>query len=160
MQDLKSEADAHIERLYREGGPRLWRALYAFSCSPEIADDALAEAFAQALRRGAAIRNPERWIWRAAFRIAAGELKDRPRTLGSPSHDPTYELPEVASMLSVLARLSPKQRACLVLYHYVGYATKDIAQMLNTSAAAVRVHLVRGRKRLRQQMEEEDAKEY
>ena len=32
-----------------------------------------AEAFAQALRRGTAIRDPRSWVWRAAYRIAAGE---------------------------------------------------------------------------------------
>lgn len=159
MQDLKFDAGARLERVYRERGVRLWRALYAYSGSREIADDAVAEAFTQALRRGAAIRDPERWIWRAAFKIASGELQGRWYPLVGLSPDATYELPEVASILSVLARLSPKQRACLVLYHYLGYPTKDIAEMVGASAAAVRVHLVRGRRRLRQIMEEEDASE-
>jgi RNA polymerase sigma-70 factor (ECF subfamily) len=66
-----------IERLYRERGDRIWRALLAFAGDPEVASDAVAEAFAQVLRRGDEVRDPERWVWRAAFRIAAGELKER-----------------------------------------------------------------------------------
>lgn len=66
-----------IERLYRERGDRIWRGLLAFSGDPEVASDAVAEAFAQVLRRGEEVRDPERWVWRAAFRIAAGELKER-----------------------------------------------------------------------------------
>src|SRR4030095_4459457 len=63
-----------IERLYRERGDRIWRGLLAFAGDPEVASDAVAEAFAQVLRRGDEVRDPERWVWRAAFRIAAGAL--------------------------------------------------------------------------------------
>ncbi len=66
-----------LEVLYREHGKRLWWALVAFSGDREIASDAESEAFAQALRRGDGIRDPLAWVWRAAFRIAAGELKAR-----------------------------------------------------------------------------------
>jgi DNA-directed RNA polymerase specialized sigma24 family protein len=55
----------------------MWQAVFAFAGDPEVASDAVAEAFAQALRRGDAIRSPECWLWRTVFRIAAGELKAR-----------------------------------------------------------------------------------
>jgi DNA-directed RNA polymerase specialized sigma24 family protein len=69
-----------IERLYRERGDRIWRVVLAFSTDPEVASDAVTEALAQVLRRGDEVRDPERWIWRAAFRIAAGKLKERRRS--------------------------------------------------------------------------------
>jgi DNA-directed RNA polymerase specialized sigma24 family protein len=50
----------------------MWQAVFAFAGDPEVASDAVAEAFAQALRRGDAIRSPERWLWRTVFRIALG----------------------------------------------------------------------------------------
>jgi predicted RNA polymerase sigma factor len=59
--------------------PRLWRALAAYAGDRDIADDALAEAFAHAAARWPALRMPDRWVWKAAFWIAAGELKDRGR---------------------------------------------------------------------------------
>ncbi|HJS26677.1 MAG TPA: hypothetical protein VJ913_06090, partial [Actinomycetota bacterium] len=55
----------------------MWRAVLAFAGDPEVASDAVAEAFAQVLRRGEDVRDPEGWVWRAAFRIASGELKER-----------------------------------------------------------------------------------
>ena len=64
-----------LESLYREQGARMWRSVLAFAGDPEVASDAVAEGFAQALRRGHKIRDPERWLWRSIFRIAAGELK-------------------------------------------------------------------------------------
>ena len=40
------------EEVYRRDGDRLWRSLLGFSGDREIADDAVAEAFAQLLQRG------------------------------------------------------------------------------------------------------------
>jgi DNA-directed RNA polymerase specialized sigma24 family protein len=47
-----------IERLYGERGDRIWRAVLAFSADPEVASDAVAEAFAQVLRRGDEVGTP------------------------------------------------------------------------------------------------------
>jgi DNA-directed RNA polymerase specialized sigma24 family protein len=100
-----------IERLYREQGSRMWRALLAFAGDPEVASDAVAEAFAQALRRGGEIRDPKRWLWRAAFRIAAGELKERRRAAPGVAKEKSYELEEPArELIAALAKLSVKQR--------------------------------------------------
>jgi DNA-directed RNA polymerase specialized sigma24 family protein len=71
VQDALVTAASGLERLYREDGARLWRALMAFSGDREVASDAVAESFAQALGRGDDLRDPQRWVWRAAFRIAA-----------------------------------------------------------------------------------------
>jgi RNA polymerase sigma factor (sigma-70 family) len=156
VQDAQVRAEGGLERLYREDGARLWRALVAFSGDREVASDAVAEAFAQALGRGADLRDPQRWVWRAAFRIAAGELKDRAHFRG-PTMDPGYEMQEPsARLVSALARLSPNQRAALVLHYHAGYPTKEIAGILGASAATVRVHLSKGRKRLRRILEEPD----
>ena len=72
-----------FDRLYRQDGARMWRALAAYSGSREVAQDAVSEAFAQAIARGSAIRSPQRWVWKAAYRIAAGELQERLRQRSS-----------------------------------------------------------------------------
>ncbi len=145
-----------LEQLYRDDGARLWRALVAFSGDREVASDAVAEAFAQAIGRGSNLRNPQRWVWRAAFRIAAGELKDRGR-FRPPVADPSYEMEEPsARLVAGLSRLSPNQRAALVLHYYAGYPTKEIAEIIGSSPATVRVHLSQGRKRLRRILEEQE----
>jgi DNA-directed RNA polymerase specialized sigma24 family protein len=68
-----------LEDVYRLHGRKLWWAVLAYSGDREIASDAVAEAFAQALRAGDKVRSPADWVWRVAFRIAAGELKGRRR---------------------------------------------------------------------------------
>lgn len=153
------ERDAELDHLYREHGERLWRAVFAFAGDHEVASDAVAEAFAQCLGRGAAVRDPGRWIWRAAFRIAAGELKDRRRRQAmSVRAEDWYEIPEAATqILEALGRLSPRQRAAVVLHDHVGYSAKEVAEILGSTAATVRVHLSQGRRRLRVLLGTDDA---
>ncbi len=147
-----------LERLYREQGERMWRALYAYAGDPEVASDAVSEAFAQALRRGNAIREPDRWVWRSAFRIAAGEMKRRRSEVGGSSAEATYEMEEPArELLEALRSLSPKQRAAVVLHHAGGYPVSEVAAIIGSTTAAVKVHLMRGRRRLRELLEDEDA---
>jgi RNA polymerase sigma-70 factor, ECF subfamily len=146
-----------IESLYRERGDRIWRGLLAFSGDPEVASDAMAEAFAQVLRRGDEIRDPERWIWRAAFRIAAGELRDRRRTVETTKAIGSYEMEEPARDLVVALRaLSERQRAAVVLHDAAGFPAREVARIVGSTEAAIRVHLMRGRRRLRETLEDQD----
>ena len=144
-----------LELVYREQAPRLWRSLLAYSGDPEIASDAVAEAFAQALRGGDHVRQPERWVWTTAFRIAAGELKERGRRQDA-APETTYEMPEeTVTMMTLLQRLPAKQRAAVVLHYYADLPNDRIAAALGITTATVRVHLSQGRKHLRRLLEED-----
>lgn len=150
------ERGERLERLYREQGARMWRAVLAFASDPEVASDAVAEAFAQALRRGDAIRDQERWLWKAMFRIAAGELKERGRRMEF-RVEGSYEMEEPArELVAALAELSPRQRAAVVLHDAAGYPLKEVAGILGSTTGAVKVHLLRGRRRLRELLGEGD----
>lgn len=151
-----TEQSRDLEALYRQDGDRLWHALLGFSGDPEIASDAVAEAYAQLLRRGDLVRDPQAWVWRAAFRIAAGELKRRGAT--------SDRIPDVGylhqqvdmDLLDALAQLPPRQRAAVVLFYYADASIRDIASRIGTTQLAVRVHLSRGRSRLKQILGERD----
>lgn len=158
MREATVAVDANeLEAVYEEQGARLWRALLLYSGDPEVASDAVSEAFAQALRRGDAVISPERWIWRTAFHIAAGELSRRGRhseLIDSASYEVDHETTE---LLLALPRLSPKQRRAIVLHYYGDYSLKEVATITGTTFSAVGVHLHRGRKRLRELLGDEDA---
>lgn len=149
---------SELERVYRARGPILWRAVLMFSGDREIANDAVAEAFAQALRRGEEVRSLERWVWRTAFLVARGMLKERRNTgwdMGLEGPDHRYELPErTVELLQVLLQLSARQRAVVVLHYYADYPLREIAALLGSTTAAVGVHLNRARRRLRTLLEE------
>jgi RNA polymerase sigma-70 factor (ECF subfamily) len=140
-----------IDRLYRADAERLWRAVYAFAGDSEVASDAVAEAYAQLLRRGAAVRDPAAWVWRTAFQLARGDLKARGRVLESAStaaeHVDRYEDHD---LLAALRLLPEGQRAAVILYYYADLPVRDIASRLGSNGLAVRANLSRGRRRLRQ----------
>jgi RNA polymerase sigma-70 factor (ECF subfamily) len=158
MQDIRVTQAAGLEGLYRSDGPRIWRALLAFAGDPEVADDALDEAFAQALARGDQLRDPLAWIWRVAFRIAAGELKERRQNDELVSPGPWYSVPEpLVHVFAALERLSPNQRVAIVLHDYADRPVAEVAATLGSSRATVHVHLSKGRRRLRDLLGDDDA---
>ena len=155
--EVSSGSGTELERLYRKDGARLWRSLVAFTGDAEISRDSVAEAFAQALGRGDAVQDQERWVWRAAFRIASGEMKRRSQRRPF-EDDRTYEMPEPPiDLVRILSQLSPKQRAVIILHFYSGYSTREVAAILGSTAGTVRVHISQGRKRLLRLLETEDA---
>lgn len=140
-----------VEAVYRAEAERLWRAIYAFAGDAEIASDAVAEAFAQVLNRGAAVRDPAAWTWRAAFRISAGALKARGAeglaATVQGEHLDRYGDPD---LLAALRHLPDAQRAAVILFYYADLPVRDIAVRLGSNSLAVRANLSRGRTRLRQ----------
>jgi RNA polymerase sigma factor (sigma-70 family) len=152
----KVEHTTRVERVYREDGTRLWRAILAFTGDPDTTSDVVAEAFAQLLHRGDAVRSPQRWVWRAAFRIAAGELTRRREA--TPVVTDSVDAPSEAAVdvLSALRSLPPKQRAAVVLRHYLGYTPREIASILEVAPPTARVHITRGLRKLRAVLKEPD----
>ncbi len=151
------EPHESVEAVYRADAERLWRAIYAFAGDAEIASDAVAEAFAQVLNRGAAVRDPAAWTWRTSFRIAAGALKARGAEGQAPAahgdHLDRYGDPD---LLAALRQLPDAQRAAVILFYYADLPISGIAARLGSNRVAVRANLSRGRSRLRQLLGDHD----
>jgi RNA polymerase sigma-70 factor (ECF subfamily) len=116
-------------------------------------DEATAEAFARALEHDSTIRDLARWLYRTAFRVAATELKRQHATVEvveQPGVEETY-----ADLSRSLARLSPRQRASIYLHYIADLPVKEVARLMGTSVAAVKVHLFRGREALRARLGEQ-----
>jgi RNA polymerase sigma-70 factor (ECF subfamily) len=158
--ELEVDAGHDIERVYRESAPQLWRAIYGFAGGRrDVAEDAVAEAFARAVEHSGRIREPVPWIFRTAFRIAARELRREKRLLpAAPDPVPGLDPGEIQDVIRALAVLSPNQRAAVLLHDLEGFPGREVAALLGISAATVRVHLFRGRGRLRELLgtEEDD----
>ena len=68
----------------------------------------------------------------------------------------SYEMPEpTVDLLRALATLSPNQRAVAVLSLYADLPPREIARTLGLSGAAVRVHLSKARRRMRDLLEDD-----
>jgi RNA polymerase sigma-70 factor, ECF subfamily len=145
-----------IERAYREQSQKMWRALFGYTGDPDIASDALAEAFARALRVQGEIRDVPGWTWRVAFRLAAAELRRR-REAPAAADSIDYVMPEpVPELMGALRALSPNQRLAIVLHDYGDRPTAEVARIIGCSRATVHVHLSQGRHRLRDLLEDRD----
>lgn len=157
MQDADvTDARERLAEAYREHAARLWRSLVGFTGDPEIASDAVGEAFAQALARGDAIESPDAWVWKAAFRIAAGLLKESRSRPPAPA-EPTYEIPEpLDGVLEALGTISPNQRLAVLMHDYADRPVPEVAEVMGVSRATVYVHLSEGRRRLRKTLEDRD----
>ena len=158
MSDSSASFAGIVEDLYRRDGARLWRSLLGYTADRDLATDAVAEAFAQVLRRGADVRDPQAWVWRTAFKIASGELKRR----GGLRAIEEGELPVLDSqvpgeLFELLQRLPARQRAVVLLRFYAGYSTSEVAAISGCTPGTVRMHLSQARRRLHRLLEEDDA---
>jgi RNA polymerase sigma-70 factor (ECF subfamily) len=145
-----------IEALYRSDADRLWRAILAFAGDAEIASDAVAEAYAQLIRRGSQVRDPAAWTWRAAFRISAGILKSRTRAAVTGESSAYADRYADQDLIAALRRLPDGQRAAVILFYYADLPVGEIARRLGSNGIAVRANLSRGRRRLRQLLGDDD----
>jgi RNA polymerase sigma-70 factor (ECF subfamily) len=151
------DARPDIESLYRADADRLWRAVYAFAGDREIASDSVAEAYAQLLRRGAAVRDPAAWVWRTAFQVSRGALKTRRRDellTSTPEESADSHIDQ--DLLTAVRQLPDGQRAAVILFYYADLPVRAIADRLGTNSLAVRANLSRGRRRLRDLLGDRD----
>jgi RNA polymerase sigma-70 factor (ECF subfamily) len=140
MSDTTTERRQELERLFGSDGARMWRALLAFAGDADVANEARAEAFTQALAHGEEIRSPAAWVWTTSF----------PRAC-----DVSYSIPDpVRDLVDALKTLPPQQRLAIVLHDYADRPTTEVAAILGSSRATVHVHLSAARKRLRPLLEE------
>ncbi|MEO8292699.1 MAG: sigma-70 family RNA polymerase sigma factor [Actinomycetota bacterium] len=128
MEDVGASVEpAHdFDRLFREDGPGLWRTMVA-----------------------PGIRDPIGWIYRTAFRIARDEMK-RDARRGVAAETGAEDAAGTGELLRALRQLSPNQRAAIVLRYEADLPIDEVARRMGIAAPTVRVHLHRGRARLRE----------
>jgi DNA-directed RNA polymerase specialized sigma24 family protein len=113
--DVRTNDATDFERLYAEVGPRLWRAILAYTGGRrDLTDDVVAEAFARTIEAGASVRRADAYAYRVAFRLAARELR-RPSPVSDVADEPAQEDHALAEVFDALMHLSPGQRAAVFL---------------------------------------------
>jgi RNA polymerase sigma-70 factor (ECF subfamily) len=139
-----------FDGLFRAERDGLFRTMLAFTGGrADVAEEAAAEAFARAYERRDQLRDPIAWIYRCAFRVAIDEVR-RDRRRGDPID---IAVPAASSdfvdLIEALRRLSPNQRAAIVLRHVADLDVREVARRMGTATPTVRGHLHRGRAKLR-----------
>ncbi|MBX7244932.1 MAG: sigma-70 family RNA polymerase sigma factor [Candidatus Sumerlaeaceae bacterium] len=163
--------DGHCDR-FGEIVERYQRMLYAVAWSrlrrSDLAEDVVQETFLQAYRYLPVLRDPSRlpgWMARIARNLAIRLSKRsasedrRMRQWGEsmpagPTSDSGAGEATAIEVNSALARIPDKYREALVLFHVEEKSTRQCAEILGISEAALRTRLHRARIALRSQMQE------
>jgi RNA polymerase sigma-70 factor (TIGR02957 family) len=158
------------ERLLDELRPVAFAIAYRMLGSVSEAEDVVQEALLrvhQALDRGERIASPRAFVATVTTRLAINELRSararRERYVGdwlpepiiTDGHDDPAQQAEMAdslslAMLVVLERLSPEQRAVLLLHDVFDYGYPQIAGIVGKSEANVRQLATRARRHVEQ----------
>ena len=140
--------------------PRLAALAYRMLGSHSDAADAVQDTAAKWLATDqSAILNPEAWLIRTCTRASIDLLRRRKREayvgpwLPEPSTEDAGDLPGLAesvrlAFLLMLERLSPAERAALLLHDVFDEDYADIAAAIGSSEAMARQHVSRARRRI------------
>lgn len=164
-----------LSRALVEEGDRLYALALRTTRDPDLAADAVQEAFASALEKADDFRGEARvgtWLHRIVFNKSIDILRRRRRYTPLPDDEPDrltsederlahgsswaegpYDVlinSEVKAALDeALEELTPLQRAVFELKQTEGRPTDEVSEILDITPGAVRVHLHRARLRLR-----------
>jgi RNA polymerase sigma-70 factor (ECF subfamily) len=162
-----SDPQAGFDRLLGELRPRLHRYCARMTGSVVDGEDVLQEALAKAVEafpRSGAIAKPEGWLFRIAHnasldflrrraRLDAARIDEDPDMMVDPV-TPVSDREIAAASLRTFMRLPAAQRSSVILMDVLGYSLEEIGGVMDTSIAAIKAALHRGRARLRELAEE------
>jgi RNA polymerase sigma-70 factor (ECF subfamily) len=174
--------DLSFEEVVREHQAMVFRTLYRLTRTREHLEDLSQEVFLRLYRalpnfRGESLVTT--YLYRIVVNVAQNEWKRRKRTdrplvsiseetsawedrLESPQRNAEQQMEEREFRLHVeeqLQELSNIERTVLVLYHQEERSYEQIAMSLGMPIGTIRTHLHRGRKKLREGLQEQIAGE-
>jgi RNA polymerase sigma-70 factor, ECF subfamily len=150
--------------VYEPLRPDLYRYCRHLTRSPwdaeDMSQDAMARAYATLACMAAPPENPRAWLFRVASNLWLNRTRQTREVLGGDS-----ELPEPSKTSeqraareaagTLIAQLSPQERAAVVLKDVFELSLEEIAESLSTSTGAIKAALHRGRAKLVDPSEEE-----
>ena len=145
--------EAAFVDLVRLRADRLYAIAYRVLRDVDRAEDAVQDALVIAWRDLRGLRDPDRfdaWSHRLLVRICIDQAsRERRRAAnlrmlpidGPAAPDDTLTMADRDQLERGFRRLSPEQRAILVLHHYEGYAPSEIAELLGIPPGTARSRL-------------------
>jgi RNA polymerase sigma-70 factor, ECF subfamily len=156
LSDSVKESWHRFLDIYEPLRPELYRYCRCLTRSPWDAEDLVQDALARAfVTLGCLFKemppNPKAWL----FRVASNLWIDRTRRMREAAEDsvemsapPEPDVdPHAAGTL--ISRLSPQERAAVVLKDVFDFTLEEIAEALSTTVGAIKAALHRGRSKLR-----------
>ena len=122
-------------------------------------EDAVAEAIAKALDKLPGLRKPEAfqsWMIRILINECYNTIRRNRREIAMEQVPDVYFAPEDSRELyNAFLALEEKYRLPMVLHYVEGYNVDEVARMLRRPEGTIKSQLMRGRKMLREMLDEE-----
>jgi len=167
--EQQADTDALFERLFRDYRQPILNYIYRLVGESALAEELTQNAFIKAyaaLARLPGQANRRAWLYRIATNVCYDHLRRRRLIQWLPLQErdsrpfgdlnPEHRVGQEDVVQRSLAKLSPDDRAALILYGVEGYSTAEISEMLGVSPGAVKTRLCRARERFRQVYGEEN----
>ena len=160
----RGDREAYAD-LIRVRGDRLYALAQRIPRDVDRAEDALQEALVIAWRDLSGLRDPDRfdaWVHRLLTNVCIAEAGRERKRINNlyvlPIDDPAApdEFLGIADRDQLdrgFRRLTPDERAILVLRHFVGYEPTEIAELLGISAGTIRSRLHHAHRAMRAALE-------
>lgn len=159
------EREKHFLIAHAAAHDRIYRYLRRRTANAATAEDLCAEVFRIAWEKST---DSESLTVMVLFGVARNVLRNHDRSsvrsaklieeLRPPEHHGGVEaLSRESPLQEALHRLSPEDREVLLLTYWDGFNSREISDLLNTSATAIRMRLHRARKALTHLLQAEGA---
>jgi RNA polymerase sigma-70 factor (ECF subfamily) len=169
--DLVEQAQAGDQSafmaLVRSRGDQLFAIAQRILRDVDRAEDALQDALVIAWRDLPSLRDPDRfdaWVHRVLTNVCIAQAaRERRRTAnlrvlpldGPVAPDDLHGVVDRDLLDRGFRRLTPEERAILVLHHYVGYAPSEIAELLGSPPGTIRSRLHHAHRAMRAALDAE-----
>ena len=153
--------------LVRSRGDQLFSIAQRILRDVDRAEDALQDALVIAWRDLPGLRDPDRfdaWVHRVLTNVCIAQAtRERRRAAnlrvlpldGPPAPDDLLGVVDRDQVDRGFRRLTPEERAILVLHHYVGYAPSEIAELLGRPPGTIRSRLHHAHRAMRAALDAE-----
>lgn len=160
---------AAFTQLAADVGNRLFPVAHRILRDRDAAEDATQQAVIAIWRELPRLRNPERfepWAYRILVRACYREIRTASKKapeaeyldIGDGQRDLALSVADRDQLERGFRRLTPEQRAAVVLQHYLGYSLAQIAELLDLPLGTVGSRLHAAKRSLRAALEA-DARE-
>ncbi|WP_249301959.1 RNA polymerase sigma factor [Qiania dongpingensis] len=135
-------------------GDSILRLAYSYLCNMSDAEDILQDTLIQFLKKAPVLNSPSHekaWLLRVAANLSKNKIEYNRirRTDELAERLAAEEREDLSFVWEAVKELPLKYREVIHLYHYEGYSTAKIAEILNRKESTVRSDLRRGRLKLK-----------
>jgi RNA polymerase sigma-70 factor (ECF subfamily) len=160
---LRGDGPADFESFFRAEHDRLYRAMYVVTGSTHEAEELMQDAFLRTWERWdrvATMDDPVGYLFRAAMnafrsRRRRAVLAIRKMRAPAEGRDAFALADDRDAVARAMRKLSPRQRAALVLTEWLGFGSEEAGDILGVRAATVRALTHQARAALKEHLEDD-----